>query len=338
MQTGDRRAAPDDLARVAEEVEGFPASRQAREHLLAHLGVGDLAEAASAIERSVALTLAVLRIANRNSARGAVASVTGALEVAAPGTLVAAVESLPVYEPVEGTGQWYELPAHVEAHAASVRMVTNYLTQELAMPDHPELSAAAILHDIGKVVLTVRFGERAASLYTQAQLPEDLVQAERAELGIDHPRAGAWLLRAWGLPERIAHTVECHHDRDATGRPAVVRLADLLVHYSHGGPTDLDELRALSNSLGITRSTLSDLLYELPQPLTARRAMVPCPLSERELDVLRLLAEGKVYKQIAQDLDLSASTVRSHLHRAYNRIGATDRAQAVLIATQNGWL
>jgi DNA-binding NarL/FixJ family response regulator len=63
-----------------------------------------------------------------------------------------------------------------------------------------------------------------------------------------------------------------------------------------------------------------------------------CPLSARERDVLRLLSEGKVYKQIAQDLTLSTSTVRTHLHNVYGKLGAVDRAQAVLIATERGWL
>jgi DNA-binding NarL/FixJ family response regulator len=51
-----------------------------------------------------------------------------------------------------------------------------------------------------------------------------------------------------------------------------------------------------------------------------------------------LLAEGKVYKQIASELGLSSSTVRTHLHRVYLRLGVVDRAQAVLIATERGWL
>ena len=54
--------------------------------------------------------------------------------------------------------------------------------------------------------------------------------------------------------------------------------------------------------------------------------------------MLRRLAEGKVYKQIALELSLSTSTVRTHLHNTYCKLGAVDRAQAVLLATQRGWL
>jgi len=88
-----------------------------------------------------------------------------------------------------------------------------------------------------------------------------------------------------------------------------------------------------------------DLLVDLAlgeQPQASgvgrRRVVEACPLSVRERDVLRLLAEGKVYKQIASDLTLSTSTVRTHLHNVYGKLGAVDRAQAVLIATERGWL
>jgi DNA-binding NarL/FixJ family response regulator len=53
---------------------------------------------------------------------------------------------------------------------------------------------------------------------------------------------------------------------------------------------------------------------------------------------VRQLADGKVYKEIARELELSASTVRTHLHNVYGKLGAVDRAQAVLIARDRGWL
>ena len=80
-------------------------------------------------------------------------------------------------------------------------------------------------------------------------------------------------------------------------------------------------------------------MYELPSPrrrASAASTRARCPA--RELGVLRRLAEGKVYKQIAHELTLSTSTVRTHLHNIYGKLGAVDRAQAVLIATERGWL
>jgi DNA-binding NarL/FixJ family response regulator len=51
-----------------------------------------------------------------------------------------------------------------------------------------------------------------------------------------------------------------------------------------------------------------------------------------------LLGEGKLYKQIAQELHRSTSTIRTHLHNAYRKLGVYDRAQAVLLAERHGWL
>ena len=50
------------------------------------------------------------------------------------------------------------------------------------------------------------------------------------------------------------------------------------------------------------------------------------------------LRRGRTYKQIAVDLQVSESTVRSHLHKTYERLGVVDRAQAVLLASDRGWI
>ena len=96
-----------------------------------------------------------------------------------------------------------------------------------------------------------------------------------------------------------------------------------------------------SDSIAATTSPteLRAVMYDLPYPVGGRTRQVdPCPLSGREVEVLKRLAEGKVYKQIAHELQLSTSTVRTHLHNIYGKLGAVDRAQAVLIATERGWL
>jgi DNA-binding CsgD family transcriptional regulator len=96
-------------------------------------------------------------------------------------------------------------------------------------------------------------------------------------------------------------------------------------------------LRELHHMLD--RQCIAPLLYEFPHSgETRRRPTDPSPLSVREVDALRGLAEGKVYKQIARELSLSVSTIRTHLHNVYRKIGAVDRAQAVLIARDRGWL
>jgi DNA-binding NarL/FixJ family response regulator len=58
----------------------------------------------------------------------------------------------------------------------------------------------------------------------------------------------------------------------------------------------------------------------------------------QQLQVLQQLGKGLVYKEIAYELGLSPSTIRSHLHNVYRKLGVANRAQAVLFATGRGWL
>jgi DNA-binding NarL/FixJ family response regulator len=61
-------------------------------------------------------------------------------------------------------------------------------------------------------------------------------------------------------------------------------------------------------------------------------------LTDRERQVLRLVAEGFPNKQIAGALGITASTVKFHLASAYRKLGVDNRAQAVAKATQKGWI
>jgi two-component system response regulator DesR len=62
------------------------------------------------------------------------------------------------------------------------------------------------------------------------------------------------------------------------------------------------------------------------------------PLSDRERQVLRLAADGRSAAAIATEVFLSAGTVRNHLSAAIGKTGASNRAQAVRIALDKGWL
>lgn len=66
--------------------------------------------------------------------------------------------------------------------------------------------------------------------------------------------------------------------------------------------------------------------------LAARGQRPESQLSERELEVLRCVAEGLPNKLIARRLGISEKTVKAHLTRVYQQIGVTDRTQAALWA------
>ena len=77
----------------------------------------------------------------------------------------------------------------------------------------------------------------------------------------------------------------------------------------------------------------SKLLAEVTSP--HRRAPA---LSDREREVLRLVAEGLPTKQIALSLSISERTVKFHVNSIFHKLGADNRAQAVALAAQRGLL
>ena len=62
------------------------------------------------------------------------------------------------------------------------------------------------------------------------------------------------------------------------------------------------------------------------------------PLSEREMEVLILIAQGLKYEQIAEKLVISVNTVRFYIKKIYSKLQVNSRAQAVAIAHQVGLL
>ena len=62
------------------------------------------------------------------------------------------------------------------------------------------------------------------------------------------------------------------------------------------------------------------------------------PLTERELETLRAVANGETNKGIALQLGITERTVKAHLTNVYNKLGVDSRAPAIDVAAQNGWL
>jgi ATP/maltotriose-dependent transcriptional regulator MalT len=70
---------------------------------------------------------------------------------------------------------------------------------------------------------------------------------------------------------------------------------------------------------GVTATTLAE---DAPDPLAE-------PLSERELEVLTLLASGRPNREVARDLFVSVGTVKTHTNNIYRKLGVRNRAEAL---------
>jgi putative nucleotidyltransferase with HDIG domain len=337
---GERHALP----RAFERLESLPALTESRDRLLALLRTPAPSPGAivEAVEADIALVIAVLRLANRGRSGPStgILSVRDAVEALTPEAVEQLGSRIATADFFDRRGGAWPLPAEpFRAHATAVQRAADRIAREVGHRDLDGLLVGATLHDVGQLVLAHAHPAYPAEVLRDANTPDERVRAERRALGVDHALVGGVLLRRWGLPGRLARAVERHHSDDDDAEPALLRLADMLAHYTHGRPIDPHRLLESARRVGLSTSQLRTVMFELPTAGAAkRRSSEPCPLTDKELQSLRGLAAGKVYKEIAVDLGIATSTVRSHLHKTYKKVGASDRAQAVLIATERGWL
>ena len=94
------------------------------------------------------------------------------------------------------------------------------------------------------------------------------------------------------------------------------------IHHVYQGQPSLEPSIALK------------LLQEVSHP--PQRPPTPDPLSERELEVLRLLAQGKSNREIADQLAITELTVRTHVSNILGKLHLASRTQAALYALKEG--
>jgi DNA-binding CsgD family transcriptional regulator len=68
------------------------------------------------------------------------------------------------------------------------------------------------------------------------------------------------------------------------------------------------------------------------------RGRQPRPLTKRQLDILRMIAQGRTTDEIGRQLDISKYTVRDHMLSIFTKLNAVNRAHAVAVAMREGLL
>jgi putative nucleotidyltransferase with HDIG domain len=296
-------------------------------------------ELVAAIESDIGLTVAALRLAQKVVGRRPIANIpdaVAALDVAAISELA---RSLPRAEFPWRTSQVEVLMHGCLVHAQSVARAADRLARELGLPDRDDILVTALLHDVGKLAL-----HHIDAVYSSSDdartSPEERVRQEQQLWGMDHASIGGVLLRRWGLSEEIVSNVAKHHSpADVRDVASCVRLADMLAHHAQGHVVNRQTLLSLAQFCELPTEALRDILFELPHAgASTRRRAEPSPLSARQSEVLARLGKGEHYKEIAAELGVASSTIRSHMHHIYALLKVDDRAQAVLRATEMGWL
>lgn len=96
-------------------------------------------------------------------------------------------------------------------------------------------------------------------------------------------------------------------------------------------------LQAIQEGLVVGTDRLFKHALSRPQPVSGQEVDAPVgALTEREGQVLQLLAHGLANKQIALALNISEHTVKFHVSSIYNKLGATNRTEAVRAGVQRG--
>jgi DNA-binding NarL/FixJ family response regulator len=192
----------------------------------------------------------------------------------------------------------------------------------LVADDHPALTSAvaSYLADNGfEVVGPASDGRRAVALAEQAKPELALVDYRMPRL------MGTELIAA--IREVSPETRICVYTADGDEK-----LAE-------------DVLAAGAAALVLKEAPLADLVRALEATLAGGSYLDPAVrrtngrsgnLTQRELDVLGLLAEGLQHEEIGRRLGISSETVRTHLRKACDRLDAATRTQAVATALRLG--
>jgi putative nucleotidyltransferase with HDIG domain len=154
------------------------------------------------------------------------------------------------------------------AHAVAVGLAAKALAARLHAGDPDEAFTAGVLHDIGRLVLAMRFRDDYWSSVGGATEVEAVADQENAAFGVDHAEVGGWILEAWSLPTGIVEAVRAHHATELRpGVPGLLAIADRLVAWSD---VATGELRPAATALlervrdrGITPALWQDVLGQL---------------------------------------------------------------------------
>lgn len=210
---------------------------------------------AAKISHDQALTAKTLRLAN-SSFYGvsrhvtSVSDATVVLGLRTVRTLVTTVALAGSFKPPACEG--FDFPGFWQ-HAVSAAVSAKLIATAVGF-DGETAFTGALLHDVGQLVLATAFSARFAQVLALRSSSEiELVDAERALLGIDHATLGALLAERWHFPCDIVEAIAHHHAPPKIGNVAelvhIVYVAGTLAHLLGLGERGADAMPAACNEV-----------------------------------------------------------------------------------------
>ena len=210
-------------------------------------------------------------------------------------------------------------------------------------PEVEQLRLAALVHDVGRVGVENAVWDKAGSLSTD--------QWEKVRL---HPYLTERVLTRCPRLAGLASLAASHHERvDGSGYPKqlggesipplgeLLAAADVMAALTESRPhrpamTPDDAAAALESEVRAGRLDRHAVACVLGDSRgTTSPSPAPADLTDREVEVLALIARGHTNKQAADTLYISPKTVGRHVENIYSKIGVSSRAAAAVFAMEH---
>jgi HD-like signal output (HDOD) protein len=226
-------------------------------------------ELIAVIEHDQALTAKILRLANSaffgQSRR--VAAIPRAVVLLGFTTVRNLALGVKVWD-VLGAGIARSRVDELWAHAVAVGLATRSLATRLRIGDPEEGFTAGLLHDVGRLVLAMRFRDEYWRIVGGAGEVQPIHELEAATFGVDHAEVAGWMLEAWSLPPMIVDAVRLHHaPATADGIAGLLAVTDRLVAWTDlgNGTTrpEADALLATTEGQGISPDVWREVVVRL---------------------------------------------------------------------------
>ena len=172
----------------------------------------------------------------------------------------------------------YDLPAgELWRHSIAVSVAAEGLVHELGIESGDDIFTAALLHDVGKLVLGQFVDDDYGTLKSVAGSSVSFEIAEKEVLGTDHAEIGARILELWSLPAELVHAVRWHHNPEMA---ADVLTSTDIVHVAN--------MLCLMLGIGVGREGLQ---YQ-PSPVVTRRlGLKPLHLEKLASQTIQTMGE-----------------------------------------------
>ncbi len=229
-------------------------------------------EVARVVSADQVLSAKVLRLVNSAfyGFPGRVSTVSNALILLGVNVVKSLAITSSIFEIMEknAVGLW--------EHSMGVAVAANTISKALKLPDAEETATAALLHDIGKVIIKIKLQQDFSQL---SALVDDkgytMQEAEQSLLETDHAEIGGWLARSWLLPEKLIEPIAFHHNAEKSSahqtKTAVVHLADVLIKasgFGFSGDRLVPQIQLVAwNRLGMTDALLETIITEVEDKL-----------------------------------------------------------------------